>query len=69
MKKLLDVNVEFATSKQVGYARGLEKQLLPKYKRTSKTRLERMSKQGMVNYLTYLISQKEALDEMKKEFA
>lgn len=68
MKTLLDVNVEFATSKQVGYARGLEK-LLPKYKRTSKTRLERMSKQGMANYLTYLISQKEALDEMKKEFA
>lgn len=69
METLLDVNVEFATSKQVGYARGLEKQLLPKYKRTSKTRLERMSKQGMANYLTYLISQKEALDEMKKEFA
>lgn len=69
MKTLLDVNVEFATNKQVGYARGLEKQLLPKYKRTSKTRLGRMSKQGMANYLTYLIGQKEALDEMKKEFA
>ena len=41
MKTLLDINVEFATSKQVGYARGLEKQLLPKYKRTSKTRLGR----------------------------
>lgn len=69
MKTLLDVNVEFATSKQVGYARGLEKQLLPKYKRTSKTRLERMSKQGMANYLTYLISQKETIDEMKKILA
>ena len=69
MNTLLDVNVEFATSKQVGYALGLEKQLLPKYKRTSKTRLERMSKQGMANYLTYLISQKESMDEMKKILA
>lgn len=60
------VGLEFASRKQVGYARALEKELLPKYKWTSKTRLSRMSKGLIGSYITDLAIQKGNMVELDK---
>ena len=58
--------LEFASRKQVGYARALEKELLPKYKWTSKTKLSRMSKGLIGSYITDLAIQKGNMIELDK---
>ena len=58
--------LEFASRKQVGYARALVKELLPKYKWTSKTKLSRMSKGLIGSYITDLAIQKGNMVELDK---
>lgn len=69
MDKLFNISMvglEFASRKQVGYARALEKELLPKYKWTSKTKLSRMSKGLIGSYITDLVIQKGNMVELDK---
>lgn len=55
MEQLFDINIEFASKEQVYYAHGLEKKLLPKWKRTSIPKLKRMSKSYLNEYISYMV--------------